>query len=185
MPALLKTVRRSADSFDVRDSHNHAPFGPSSVRPERADGARDAAILGARQPLGDALIERDLLTRDDLTIALEHQSRTGGRLGQILVATGVVRRQDLYRVLSEQWNLPFVDLTTARIDRELIRYLEPARLVAKGMLPMTMVEGTLTVAIVDPPRFATEDEARDMVGASTDVEVRLVTTTEWDLDWAV
>ncbi len=185
MPAALKTAGPGADSFGVRDSPNHAPFGPSPTPPERANGLGDAAILGARPPLGEALVARGLLTRNDLARALEHQSRTGGRLGQILVATGVVRRQDLYRVLSEQWNLPFADLTTAPVDRELIRHLEPARLVALGMLPMTMVEGTLTVAIVDPPRFATDDEARDMVGASGDVEVRLVATTEWDLDWAV
>ena len=140
---------------------------------------------GTRVPLGQALIERGLLSQDDLGRALEHQSRTGGRLGQILVATGVVRRQDLYRVLSAQWNLPFADLTTSAIDPGLIHHIEPARVVALGMFPMTMVDGTLTVAIVDPPRFATEDEARDMVGAPSDVAVRLVATTEWDLDWAV
>jgi glycosyltransferase XagB len=149
------------------------------------DGPPGVPTPDTRPPLGEALVERGLLTRDDLARALEHQARTGGRLGQILVATGTVRRQDLYRVLSDQWQLPFADLTTATVDRGLIRHLEPARVVAIGMLPMTMADGTLTVAIVDPPRFGTEDQARDMVGASDDVAVRLVATTEWDLDWAV
>ena len=181
----LKRAGWAADLRGVRDSPNQAPSDPPSPLQASVAGAGDGSALDERLPLGQALVERGLLSQDDLARALDHQSRTGGRLGQILVATGVVRRQDLYRVLSAQWNLPFADLTTASIDPELIRHLEPARLVAIGMFPMSMVDGILTVAIVDPPRFATEDEARDLVGAASDVAVRLVATTEWDLDWAV
>jgi glycosyltransferase XagB len=136
-------------------------------------------------PLGEALVARGLLSAQALDQALVHQARTGGRLGQILVATRMVRRHDLYRVLSEQWGLPFADLTTAPIDHELIRHLDPAWLVAAGMFPISLVDGVLTVAIVNPPSLESENQARAMMGVDDATAVVPMATTEWDLDWAV
>jgi len=163
-------------------SERQGPATDPSAPAERLD---NASSRRTRLPLGEALVERGLLSDEDLSRALSHQARTGRRLGQILVATGMVRRHDLYRVLSEQWGLPFADLTKDPIDDELIKRLEPARLVASGMFPTSLTDGVLTVAIVNPPSHETASQARDLAGVGNDVAVTLMATTEWDLDWAV
>src|SRR5947209_2593631 len=41
-----------------------------------------------RRPLGEVLLERGILTPDQLTLALEQQRSTGQQLGEIIVALG-------------------------------------------------------------------------------------------------
>ena len=54
------------------------------------------------QPLGALLVERGLLTADELEQALAEQRRTGRVLGQVLVSRGYVSGSSLVQVLAEQ-----------------------------------------------------------------------------------
>jgi hypothetical protein len=57
------------------------------------------------KPLGELLVERDLLTVAELDDALEEQARTGERLGKILVARKAVPGVVLTTLLAEQVGL--------------------------------------------------------------------------------
>ena len=56
-----------------------------------ADAAPEPAL-----PIGEALVARGLISKLQLRWALETQARTGVRLGRVLLAAGLVRRQRLY-----------------------------------------------------------------------------------------
>jgi hypothetical protein len=56
----------------------------------------------AWKPLGELLVERGLLTPDELDDALDEQARTGERLGTILVARKAVAGAVLTTLLAEQ-----------------------------------------------------------------------------------
>jgi hypothetical protein len=58
----------------------------------------------AKRRLGDIVVERGLITNDQLQQALDHQRQTGGKLGEILVELGLLTRMALAGVLSEQWD---------------------------------------------------------------------------------
>ncbi len=51
-------------------------------------------------PLGDLLVEEGWIDDAQRRWALDAQSRTGSRLGTILVAGGLIRRADPFRVLA-------------------------------------------------------------------------------------
>jgi hypothetical protein len=53
-------------------------------------------------PLGQLLVQRGLLTSDELDAALDEQERTGGRLGEILLRQGLLSKLALASSLSEQ-----------------------------------------------------------------------------------
>lgn len=53
-------------------------------------------------PIGEMLVQRQLISRDDLDQALESQKGRGKLLGQILVDMGVLKPADLAEVLEEQ-----------------------------------------------------------------------------------
>ena len=55
--------------------------------------------------LGELLVERRLLNRRQLDLALVEQHRTGRRLGEVLVGFGFVSEQSLAAVLLEQVGL--------------------------------------------------------------------------------
>ena len=54
------------------------------------------------KPLGELLVERELVTADELEAALEEQSLTGERLGAILVNRRIVAGVLLTKLLAEQ-----------------------------------------------------------------------------------
>jgi hypothetical protein len=56
-------------------------------------------------PLGELLVDRGLLSARQLELALAEQSRTGRRLGEVLVGLGFVSEQALAAVLLQQVGL--------------------------------------------------------------------------------
>jgi hypothetical protein len=64
---------------------------------------------GLWRPLGELLVERGLISTDQLEHALVEQAQSDRRLGEIMVSTGLVSRERLTQVLLEQCGL---DLST-------------------------------------------------------------------------
>jgi len=139
-------------------------------------------LVRRAEPLGTSLIERGLLTHAELERALGVQRGTGSRLGSILIAAGLVRRLDVYRVLSESWNCPFVDLTVTGIDRTLLTRLDPHRLAAELWIPVhRLADGSVLIATAERP----ERGRAQYIAASLGLPVRLVATTDWDIRRAI
>lgn len=59
-----------------------------------------------RMPLGLALMERGLISQDDLRRALDLQIKSGGLLGQLLSSTGIVDETTITSVVASQWCCP-------------------------------------------------------------------------------
>jgi cellulose synthase/poly-beta-1,6-N-acetylglucosamine synthase-like glycosyltransferase len=134
------------------------------------------------EPLGMSLVQRGLLTADELDWALEVQRTTGSRLGAILIASGLVRRLDVYRVLSEAWGCPFVDLTVTPIDRDILSGLDPRQLAGELWMPICQLDDTsVVVATAEPPERARAEHIALALGRP----VRLAATTDWDIRHAV
>jgi cellulose synthase/poly-beta-1,6-N-acetylglucosamine synthase-like glycosyltransferase len=141
-------------------------------------GAVDTLRHPASWPLGTSLIQRGLIDEAELRWALGVQQRTGSRLGGILIASGLVRRLDVYRVLSEMWQCPFVDLTTEPIDLSLVSSMDPRRLTSELWMPIRRLgDGSMIVATAEPP----SPERATALANALQAPVRLVATTDWDI----
>jgi hypothetical protein len=80
---------------------------PAPATPTGREAVADrVAASGPGPRLGELLQEASALRADELTEALEEQSRSGGRLGEILVAYGVVPVATLTSVLARQLGVP-------------------------------------------------------------------------------
>jgi len=58
----------------------------------------------AKRRLGDIIVERGLVTAEQLEEALRVQRTTGGKLGEVLVELGFITRVALAGVITEQWD---------------------------------------------------------------------------------
>jgi hypothetical protein len=58
----------------------------------------------AKKRLGDIVVERKLITPQQLEEALAIQRANGGKIGEILVDLGFITRVALAGVISEQWD---------------------------------------------------------------------------------
>ncbi|WP_380165194.1 glycosyltransferase [Jannaschia sp. R86511] len=149
---------------------------PALVRPREGAGSPPGAA--AVRPLGAVLRERGLLTDAELAWALEAHARTGSRLGDVLVSSGLVRRIDLYTALAEAWDLPFVDVPGTTLDPALVTGLHHEQLRSQGWLPVDRAaDGRVRVAVTDLPDDALRERVETALGAPVDFAV----TTSWDI----
>jgi len=89
-------------------------------RPEGTEfSAEDLVKHGLAVPprLGETLASRGLVSEQQLGEAVAEQSRTGSRIGEVLVHGGALEETELLRVLSEQLDMPTVDLSDFDAER--------------------------------------------------------------------
>ncbi len=78
----------------------------------------------SRLRLGDALIEKSVLSQVQLNIALEEQQLAHRPLGEILIELGFVRREQIAQLLAEDLGLDFVRARDLKPDPLLIAGLD-------------------------------------------------------------
>ena len=148
-----------------------------------ADAAPEPAL-----PIGEALVARGLISKLQLRWALETQARTGVRLGRVLLAAGLVRRQRLYEVLADLWGCDFVDLVTDPPDADIAGGPERNLMVSESWIPFRLVGRALLVATSEAPSeqlaarvfAACPEDLQSQIGA-----IEFLATTDWDIQVAL
>jgi type IV pilus assembly protein PilB len=110
--------------------------------------------------LGDLLVAEGLISPEHLARALEAQKGSSERLGSVLVRLQLIDEAQLIRFLSRQYGIASVTLADLPIDPDVAR-LVPASIAKKyEVLPIKRTGDTLTLAMADPANvFATDDVA--------------------------
>src|SRR6267143_5491185 len=114
--------------------------------------------------LGEMLIKAGLLTPQKLQEALEYQKTNGGKLGLNLVKLGLVKEEDITRVLSQQYGVPAISLSKVEIDDAVVKLI-PSEVAQKYLImPVSRTGATLTIAMVDPTNVFAMDDIKFMTG---------------------
>jgi type IV pilus assembly protein PilB len=110
--------------------------------------------------LGDLLVAEGLISTEQLERALGEQKTGGEKLGSILVRLNLLTEEQLIGFLSRQYGIPSITLSQLDIDPEVLQ-LVPAHLAKKyEVLPIKRVGNSLTLAMADPTNvFALDDVA--------------------------
>jgi cellulose synthase/poly-beta-1,6-N-acetylglucosamine synthase-like glycosyltransferase len=137
----------------------------------RPDGLR------RRDPLGQILLRKGLVTGDQLAAALETQRRSGDRLGRILVSLGYVNQLAVARALAEQFGLPFRDLLADPPPAELVRLLDEDTARRFRAVPVAVEGDLVEVAVADPG----DEAGLAAVASRLGRPVRWVVTGELDI----
>ena len=122
--------------------------------------------------LGALLLRDGALTVDQLEAALREKATSSKRLGEILVDTGFVTPTQISRVLAEQHELPFVDLTNESIDPGAAGLLPESLAHRYGAIPVRFqADGSVLVAVSDPTNVVAADDLRLALGTPVRVGV--------------
>jgi len=104
-----------------------------------------------RKKLGDLLVDEDVATKEAVIAALHEHHQTGTPLGEILIQGDDLTEYDLAKVMVEQYQLPFLDLSHHTYPRELIAKF-PARLLHNArMLPLGQFGDAVCFAVPEFP----------------------------------
>jgi len=121
--------------------------------------------------LGSMLVSSGLITDDQLKKALSTQKSEGGRLGSILVKMGFVQEDKLMTFLSKQYGVPYVDLSKFEINPAVIKHI-PADVAQKyRIMPINRAGATITIAMVDPSNIFAIDDIKFMTGYNVEAVV--------------
>jgi uncharacterized coiled-coil protein SlyX len=105
---------------------------------------------GAPPRLGDLLVSKGFITDEQLAEALVESRETNERLGRVLLRRGWVFESELARTLSEQWSIPYVDLSQIGVDRGIVRLLPRDIGLEFAAIPVRQLDGAVQVAFADP-----------------------------------
>ena len=131
--------------------------------------------------LGELLVERGLISAEELRGALTEQKRTGEWLGSVLTRLGVVSNEQLLPVLAEQVGMPYVRLDHRRVPPEVLAKVPPKFASHYHLMPLALTGKTLEVAIVDPFDVQTLDELRLLL----DCDVAPVLASQQEIEDAI
>lgn len=101
-----------------------------------------------RTPLGHRLVEKGLLTEDQLEAAVTNPVRR--RLGQELLLRGHINTTQLVQALAEQLDLEWAPLNPFKLDKRLIEAVPRKIATHYGVLPVAEENETLVLASEGP-----------------------------------
>jgi hypothetical protein len=116
--------------------------------------------------MGEILIERGLVTPEQLSEALKAQSSvaTPEYIGEILVRLGYVAEIDIVIALVLQCNLPFIAVSKHEVDPEVLKLIPVAIARRDRIVPLDRIGNILSVVMQNPLNDELRDEVEQMTG---------------------
>jgi len=134
-----------------------------------------------KDKLIEILIKGKLINDKQLEKALDIQRKRGGSLGKILVENSFISQKTLMVVMSRQLNIPPIDLSKYKVDKEMSKLVPEKFAKQYCLIPISKIGNVLTVAMADPlDVFAIDD-----VKMLTNFIIDPVIATETDIRNAI
>jgi type IV pilus assembly protein PilB len=153
--------------------------------PPPSNGSAPAVATRTMPPaykgrLGDLLLEKNLISNEQLETALAEQRETGGKLGEILVNAGALDPQALAEALAGFFGLVVVNLRRDNVDPAVISLIPESMARQQLAIPVRFEGDGLYVAVAEP-----SDELRNLLSSTSKRTVSLMIAPMSDIIWAI
>src|SRR5881296_723179 len=128
------------------------------------DVAPPPITLSKPSRLGDLLVAGGVITPQQLREALAYQRIKGGRLGICLIKLGYLTEDILHSVLTRQFGVALVDLASCEVEADVVKLLPRDCDVRYQVMPVKRTGNVLYVALSDPNDVVVLDELRFRTG---------------------
>ena len=136
-----------------------------------------------RKKIGEILLDKNVITREQLIEALETQKRTGQKLGEILIDKGFISESVFAELLSYQRGFEYIDLANEqeKIDPSASNLISRDFALKRSVFPFKLADSNLHVAMKNPLDINAIDEIRLLTGYN----VTPFTSTRKDIESAI
>ena len=110
--------------------------------------------------IGDLLLSKGMISKEQLEKALQEQRANGTRVGYNLIKLGFIQELELVKILAVQSKMQAVDLSKFEPDQKLIKLIPSDVAVKHLVLPLRRDGRVLTVAMADPTNFAVVEDLK-------------------------
>lgn len=99
-----------------------------------------------RKPLGALLKEKGIIKEEHIAFAMQEQKITGERFGEILERLCFVTEYEVVTTLSEQEEIPFLDVDAVFPKEEVLKLFNKNSCLTHAFLPIQVEEKTIEIA---------------------------------------
>lgn len=117
-----------------------------------------------RKKLGEILLEKGLITEEQLKEVLLEQQKTGISLGQILIDRGLITPNILGEILSTQLGIEYKKVSEIYISPDSINLIPENIIKDKKVFPIKKENETLEIAILPPINPVILDDIKELTG---------------------
>ena len=136
----------------------------------------------AQRKLGQILVDLGYLNDDQLWDILEEQKQSPGEIiGQVAVRMGLVTQEQVTEALAEQWGMPVINLAETNIPAPVLEIVPETMADIYKIMPVSLKDNVLTVAMADPQNVAALDDLRNFLGH----EVRGAVSSQPEVEEAI
>ncbi len=186
------TIERSAVTGAPASESSTADPSTSLERPA-ANGLSSAIRTGrSGRRIGEVVVDLGFADRQAVERAVSAARSQRKPTGQVLVEQGVLRQDQLARVVAERFGLDYVDLSVYEPDMGAVNLLSAEAIKRYQAVPVSFTEdGALLLAMADPTNILSIDDIamitnrRVRVAAASAEDVNLLATRLGRLEGAI
>jgi len=126
--------------------------------------------------LGELLIERGVINRDQLARAMSHQKDNGGLIGEVLVNLKFASEEDIAQALTCQYGFPYLPLANYEIETDVVKSVPENVCRQFCLIPIDKIGKSLTLAMANPLNVQAIEEVEVITGCA--IQTFVSTTTD-------
>lgn len=115
---------------------------------------------GKKKLLGEYLVDKGLVSNEQIQKALDEQKKAGSRLGQTLIELGYLKEDDLIVALARQLNLAHIDISSYSLKLNIVKLIPEQVARRYELVALEKVGNDLTIAMADPLNVFAIDEVQ-------------------------
>ncbi|MCA9409046.1 MAG: Flp pilus assembly complex ATPase component TadA, partial [Candidatus Omnitrophica bacterium] len=134
--------------------------------------------IKSKFPLGQLLVEKGVISQEQLNTALQKQKETGELLGATLMALGFIDEETIFLpVLAGQIGVDFVNIKNIDIPQDVINKIPVKFASHYKVIPIDFKDNVITLATTEPLDIQIIDE----IGLVVDYRINTVLASEKDI----
>ena len=134
------------------------------------------------KPLGQLLLEKEIISKGQLDKALEIQKQKGGLLGQILVSLGYVDEKDIAQAIMAQYGYPYLPLENYDLNKEIVKMVPENVARQYGLVVIDKMGDMITVAMCNPLNIHAIEDLELLTKCKAQVFVSTLTDIQRTID---
>ena len=131
--------------------------------------------------LGQIMLAENLLTNEQIDEAINFKNENRCHFGTACVELGYLTERQVMEVLGIQLYMPVIRISNFNIDSDALEFIPKDRARRLKVIPLFVIEDTLTVATAEPLNITAVDEIRKM----SNKRIQMVLAKEKNIELAI
>lgn len=138
-------------------------------------------MANERLLIGEILLKRKTITKEQLDHALESQKKVNGFIGEILVKLGYLEERDIVVALVVQCGLPYIAVSKYDIDPAVVGLIPKETAKGQSIIALDRIGDVLSVVMTNPM----SDESKRELEVMTKCRIATFIATKTEIEEAI